>query len=277
MSVSSTWVFLNFQGWPAVLTVAAMLAYLASALMRIAKEGVLSGLFGLGWLLHGLVLLGDVLGWARPDAAVRFGFGPALSGTVWLIVLLLSIESHWVPLALVRRLWAAWGVLALLVLAWVPGDMLWDIQLRWVALHLALGMAAYGVLGAALMHAVLLHMAERGMRQKLPQPSVAGLPIMRLERLMFRLVLVGFGLLSTVLWLGWVTANQYVQAWHWDHKTLFALLAWLNFAILLVGHYAWGWRGVRAAYWVYAGAALLCLSYMGSRFVLEVLLQRTVG
>ena len=33
----------------------------------------------------------------------------------------------------------------------------------------------------------------------------------------------------------------------------------------------------RATRWVYAGALLLLLAYVGSRFVLEVLLGRTVG
>ena len=35
-----------------------------------------------------------------------------------------------------------------------------------------------------------------------------------------------------------------------------------------------GWRGRYATRWVYAGAALLLLGYVGSRFVLEVVLHR---
>ena len=44
---------------------------------------------------------------------------------------------------------------------------------------------------------------------------------------------------------------------------------------LLAGRHAFGWRGRRATRWLYAGTALLLLAYVGSRFVLEVLLQRT--
>ena len=51
-------------------------------------------------------------------------------------------------------------------------------------------------------------------------------------------------------------------------------LAWLVFAALLVGRHRQGWRGRRATRWLYAGAALLLLAYVGSRFVLEVLLAR---
>ena len=269
--------FFNFQGWPLLMMLTAVAAYGACAVLRTPKPIVLSSLFGLGWLLHGMVLLADVMGWSRAEGALRFGFGPALSGTVWLIVGLLSLESCWVPLPLVRRLWSVLSLLALFVLAWAPGHMALNMDSRWMALHLALGMATYGVVGAAVLHAVLLHVAERAMRQKLLQPGAPGLPILRLERLMFRLVLVGFGLLSGVLCLGWMSVLQTSWVWHWDHKSVFALLAWVVFAVLLMGHYALGWRGIRAAYAVYAGAGLLMLSYMGSRFVLEVLLQRTTG
>jgi len=37
-----------------------------------------------------------------------------------------------------------------------------------------------------------------------------------------------------------------------------------------------GWRGRQATRWLYSGAALLLLGYVGSRFVLEVVLGRSV-
>ena len=66
----------------------------------------------------------------------------------------------------------------------------------------------------------------------------------------------------------------YGRAWRLDHKTLFSLLSWAVFAVLLVGRARFGWRGKRAVRVLYVGAALLLLGYAGSRFVMEVLLQR---
>jgi ABC-type uncharacterized transport system permease subunit len=62
--------------------------------------------------------------------------------------------------------------------------------------------------------------------------------------------------------------------WRWDHKTIFALLSWITFAVLLFGRSQWGWRGRRAVRVLYIGASLLLLSYAGSRFVMEILLGR---
>jgi len=99
------------------------------------------------------------------------------------------------------------------------------------------------------------------------------MPLMLLERLTFRFVEAGFCVLTATLLLGILTTVQ----WRWsDHKAVFSLLAWGVFAALLVGRRVRGWRGRQATRWLYAGALLLLLAYVGSRFVLEVLLGRPV-
>jgi ABC-type uncharacterized transport system permease subunit len=70
--------------------------------------------------------------------------------------------------------------------------------------------------------------------------------------------------------MGAVTAGR----WRWDHKSVFSLLGWAVFTALLLGRHLRGWRGRRATRWLYAGATLLLLAYVGSRFVFEVLLGR---
>jgi ABC-type uncharacterized transport system permease subunit len=94
-----------------------------------------------------------------------------------------------------------------------------------------------------------------------------------LERLTFRFVEVGFVVLSTALVLGVLLAER----WRWDHKTVLSLLGWATFAVLIAGRHLRGWRGRRATRWVYAGALLLLLAYVGARFVIEVVLQRGAG
>ena len=45
--------------------------------------------------------------------------------------------------------------------------------------------------------------------------------------------------------------------------------------VLLLGRSRFGWRGRKAVRVLYAGAGLLLLGYVGSRFVLEVVLGRS--
>jgi ABC-type uncharacterized transport system permease subunit len=122
--------------------------------------------------------------------------------------------------------------------------------------------------------------AERDIRQA--HDASSGVPLLTLERLTFRFVVAGFALLTATLVAGLLFGDAlYGQAqgegqghWRWDHKTIFALLSWLTFAVLLVGRSQWGWRGRRAVRVLYIGAGLLLLSYAGSRFVMEIMLGR---
>ena len=107
----------------------------------------------------------------------------------------------------------------------------------------------------------------------------AGVPLLTLERLTFRFVAAGFVLLTATLLAGTLFGEHLYgeggSAWRWDHKRVFALLSWLTFAALLWGRRQWGWRGRRAVRVLYTGAVLLMLSYVGSRFVLELMLGRS--
>jgi ABC-type uncharacterized transport system permease subunit len=46
------------------------------------------------------------------------------------------------------------------------------------------------------------------------------------------------------------------------------------FAALLAGRQLYGWRGRIAIRWTLSGFIILLLAYLGSKFVLEVILQR---
>jgi ABC-type uncharacterized transport system permease subunit len=167
---------------------------------------------------------------------------------------------------------AVLGVVAV-VLAWsFPGEVRPQALSRWAPLHWVLGIASYGLFGAAVLHGAMLNRAERQMRVRTVASSAAskGLPLLRLERLTYRFVGAGFAVLSAALLLG----AWFATPWRWDHKTVFSIMGWIVFAGLLAGRHAFGWRGPRATRWLYAGAALLLLAYVGSRFVFEALLHR---
>ncbi len=146
----------------------------------------------------------------------------------------------------------------------------------WLPLHLALGVASYGLFGIAVVHAALLTRTEARLRQAIEPPS--GLPLLTLERLTFRFVGAGFVLLSATLAMGWVFGDVVYgsgHAWRWNHKSVFSVLSWCTFAALLVGRFGFGWRGKRAIAFLYLGSTFLLLAYIGSRFVMEVILGRS--
>jgi len=225
----------------------------------------------LAWTAQFFALYIDISGYGLDTPGARFGFAPALSMTTWLVLTVYLIESRFLPLHSVRRV-LAWLAAAAVLLAWgFPGESRPTAASPWAPLHWVLGLASYGLFGVAVLHAALMNRAETRLRQKQAQPG--GLPLLQLERLTFNFVAAGVGVLSLAILLGW----WFTPHWRWDHKNLLAVLGWLVLTGLLVGRRIYGWRGRRATRWLYAGAALLLLSYAGSRFVLEIVLQRAAN
>ncbi len=252
------------------LGIAAAAAYgvTAAAASRLSRPAT-QWLLGAAWLFHGLAL-----GWELVGLKL-FGFAPILSATAWLVLTVYAIESHLYPQLKVRRILAVLGAGAALLAAWFQGrHMPQDVSSSpWLPLHVALALASYGLFGAAVVHAWIMTRVEKQIR--LAEEPQADLPLLTLERLTFRFVTAGFALLSATLLAGLVFGEDLGRPWKWDHKTVLSVLAWFTFAVLLIGRSRFGWRGRMARRVLYAGAALLLLAYVGSRFVLEVMLGRS--
>lgn len=257
--------------WGVAVAAGAALAYAVLALAtRRLSAGAIRGLLLAAWLLHALALAEGLLG--QPP---RFGFAPALSMTVWLVLSVYAIESRLFPQLQAHWALAGLGSAAVILSMFFPGTSYPVIASPWLPLHWALGIASYGLFAAAVVHGWLMTRAEHAMR--LAAQNQAGVPLLTLERLTFRFVEAGFILLSATLLAGWLFAETLYGpglAWKWNHKTVFSVLAWLTFAGLLAGRARLGWRGRKAVRVLYLGSGLLLLGYVGSRFVLEIILRR---
>ncbi|HYW58605.1 MAG TPA: cytochrome c biogenesis protein CcsA [Polaromonas sp.] len=258
-------------GWGLATALGAALAYAVLALATPhLRDGTTRGIVALAWLLHAMTLAIGLLG--EPP---RFGFAPALSMTVWLVMSVYALESRLFPQLKARWALAGLGTAAVLLALVFPGSAYTRIASPWLPLHWALGIASYGLFAAAVVHGWLMNRSEKSIRSA--SQADTGVPLLTLERLTFRFVQAGFVLLTATLLVGWLFAETLYGpglAGQWNHKTVFSVLAWLVFAGLLLGRARMGWRGRKAVRVLYLGSGLLLLGYAGSRFVLEVILKR---
>ena len=222
------------------------------------------------WLVY------DML-WAPSE--LRFGFGPALSVMLWLAVLIYWVESLFLDLEGMQAPILALAAVCAPLPALFPGlPSPPSTQAAEFRVHLALAMSAYGMFTIAALHALLMTLMERRLHGgALAGPLAALPPLLVMERLLFRVILAGFVFLTLTLATGIVFSETlFGQVMRFNHKTVFAVASWVIFGALLAGRYFYGWRGRVALRWTLAGFIALLLAYVGSRFVLEVILRRGV-
>lgn len=233
----------------------------------------------LALVLHGGLLLEGMY----QDGSLRFGFAHALSATLWITALIVCVETLFSAsrgmFLLVLPLTAAASFLPVLF----PGALIGRASASPLfQVHLLLAILAYSLLTIAAIHALLMATMERRLHgEAVAAPGRLGFvidrlpPLLAMEGVLFRLVSVGFVLLTATLVSGiFFSEELFNQPLRFDHKTVFAIAAWVVFGGLLLGRLVFGWRGRTALRWTITGFVMLLLAYVGSHFVLEVLLKR---
>jgi ABC-type uncharacterized transport system permease subunit len=235
-----------------------------------------------GWERAAILVPLALHGWLLYDGVfsreLRFGFAQALSVMMFLGVAVYWIESLFYNLEGMQPLVLPLAAIAAPLPALFPGlaSSGAHAQAAEFKLHLALAMIAYGLFVIALLHATLMAVAERQLHRRgtVSFPNLP--PLLTLETLLFRMIGAAFIFLTATLVTGIAFSEElFGRALRFDHKTVFALLSWLIFGLLLAGRWRYGWRGRTALRWTLSGFVMLLLAYVGSRFVLEVLLGRS--
>ena len=208
-------------------------------------------------------------------AGLDIHFYNVLSLVAWLVALLLTVTAIYMRIECLGIIVYPFAALMLL-LNFLPAEHhLLGYHLKsGMLLHILLSILAYSLLSIAAVQALLLYIQDSALHNKHPGGFVRSLPPMEtMEVLLFRIIALGFIILSIALLSGAVYLED-MFAQHIAHKTILSVIAWLLFATLLWGRWQFGWRGRIAIRWTYSGFILLMLAYFGSKFVVELVLSR---
>ena len=222
-------------------------------------------------VLHGGLAYDSVLG----HGAIQLGFGNSLSTIVWLTACIYWLTSHRYPLARIQ----AWvmglaAIAVLLPLVFTHSHAIPNSEALALRAHLVVSLLAYSLLAIAALHAVLMTTLEKQLHRGTALGGGAP-PLLTLETVLFKTVTAGFVLLTLTVFSGIVFSEElFGKPLQFTHKIVFAILSWGVFGGLLLGRHFRGWRGRTALHWTLTGFVLLLLAYVGTQFVLEVLLHR---
>jgi len=225
-------------------------------------------------VLHGILLYRSVI---VPEG-LDLGVANAISMLVWLTVLIYWLAGLvYAGVSAILGLMAPAAALAVLLQAVVTsqhvvtygGDPLF-------ALHFGIAMLGYSLFIVATVHALVMLAEEKWLHRGTLPPFLTRMPpLLEMEALLFRILLAAFVMLTLTVVSGVFFSEQlFHKPFKANHKTVFAFISWGIFGGLLWGHYFRGWRGRKAVHWTLAGFVSLLLAYVGSKVVLELILQR---
>lgn len=133
--------------------------------------------------------------------------------------------------------------------------------------HIVISIVAFAILGLAVFQASLLYFQNQLLRNKSTSSIIRFLPSLEtMEFNLFKIILLGFILLSFSLLSAWTFVDQLYTIQHFQ-KILLSGLAWGFFAILLIGRHKAGWRGPTAVRFTLIGFVLLIVAYFSSKMI----------
>lgn len=225
---------------------------------------------GVALLFHLCALWHVIVG----PAGLRLDLFPVASLIGATGVIVVSVTSIYRPLEWISVLVYPFSALTIPAALWIDTGIAPQQLPHGLGAHVLLSIVAYAVLALASCQAVLLLIQHH----QLKDGHIRGImrvfpPIQLMESMLFELLWTGVILLSSAVAAGFFYVED-LLAQHLVHKTFFTLASLVIFAILLAGRHLMGWRGVTAVKLTLSGFVILLLGFFGSRFVLELILQR---
>ena len=221
--------------------------FLPSHRMRLAL-----GITAIAWCIHGYALSLTIFA----GDGIRIGFAVMYSSALWISVLVYLLENRNFNLDSLRPFILPQAALSVITPVFFIGQLIsLDGKSALFPWHMTVALLAYSTLTIAAFHALIMYFQDlrlhkmRGNQEQKRfvwfEKAIDKLPaVLRMERILFYLVTLGFIFLSLTVLSGVIFSEQVLGvAFKWDHKTIFSLFSWMLFGALLMGMQWRGWRG----------------------------------
>jgi ABC-type uncharacterized transport system permease subunit len=143
------------------------------------------------------------------------------------------------------------------------------------SIHIIIAMLGYGLLAFGSIFSLFLLLFEKSLHAETKSSLMisSSEPLLDVESKLFQIYWVGFVFLTFTLFSSLFFSDYlFGQSLDWNHKTIFTILAWLSYALVLFGRVQFGWRGKKSIIISLLAFAFLLLAYLGTKFVVEIVL-----
>ncbi|MBC3766719.1 cytochrome C assembly family protein [Neptunicella marina] len=263
------------MSWLYIFIIVMYLAATASISTRLfhqqGPQHKLAGIFAIVALVaHAFLLNQRILTEPGQDMSIT----NVASLIAWLITCSMTFASFSLASALLLPMVYGFSAMVILIQWLLPTHHVMYVQMEPALIsHITIALLAYGCLVIAFLYALQLSYINYRLKHRQASLLHSSLPpLMRVESVLFKLLLIGTIMLSLSLISGFFFLDNMLKSQ--IHKTVLSCIAWVLYVTVLIGHHKFGWRGKPVVASTIAGAMLLTLAYFGSRFVKEVILGR---
>lgn len=175
---------------------------------------------------------------------------------------LIKWRTIWFPLIIVYTL----GICSVATSSFITGSVIKQLQQTpGLLFHLGIAIFSYALFAIALIYAFQLKWLDDKLKNKKMLFCSMLPPLMTVERHFFTLTLAAQLLLTVTLVSGMFYLHNFFSP-EQINKAIFSFIAWLIYAIQLLGQWKLHWRGKRVIIYSLSGMILLTIGYFGSRF-----------
>jgi ABC-type uncharacterized transport system permease subunit len=143
------------------------------------------------------------------------------------------------------------------------------------ALHIVIAILGYSLLAFGAIFSIFILLIQNNLHSP-SRPTEffkSKISLLAMEKVLFQIYWIGFVSLTITLITGIFFSEEFLGIpLEISHKIIFSILSWLVYGGLLLGRARAGWRGKKAIIFSLSAFILLFLSYLGSKFVLEIII-----
>jgi len=228
-------------------------------------------------LITGLIAHAALIYITTVSNGINLNFSNSLLIVSWVTVFFYYFINKKMQFNGLENLTLSPAILIILCHPFLKDNQILEIQMSINSIvHVIIAILSYSLLtvGAILSIFILLFEKNLTKKDKAPENFTSNFSLLSMENMLFKIYWFGFILLSITLFSGILFTNEiFGTSIVWNHKTIFSFMAWLSYGAMLLGRVKYGWRGKKAVVISLIAFIFLVLSYFGTKFVLEILLN----
>jgi ABC-type uncharacterized transport system permease subunit len=232
-------------------------------------------------LAIGLITHGSLIYITTIANGINLNFSNSLLIVSWVTVFFYYLINRKIQFNGLENLTLIPAILIILIHPLLKNDHHIEIQMSaYSIIHIIIAILSYSLLTVGAIFSIFILLFEKNLtnKDKAEQSFNSNFSLLSMEDILFKIYWFGFFLLSITLFSGILFTNEiFGTSILWNHKTIFSLMAWVTYGTMLIGRFNYGWRGKKAVIFSLIAFMFLILSYFGTKFVLEILLNNNLS